>query len=60
MKEFLSFQKVHYEELDITKDSEARKRMINEYNSYSTPTVIVGGVVIRGFNLEKLEQVLNE
>lgn len=58
MKEFLSFQKIPFDEFDITKDSDAKYRMIRQYSSYSTPTVVVAGHVIRGFNLEELEEAL--
>ncbi|MCM3090343.1 MULTISPECIES: glutaredoxin family protein [unclassified Cytobacillus] len=39
---------------DIKKDAEAHKELTRKYKSFSTPTVVIGETVIRGFDLEKL------
>lgn len=60
VKKYLSFQKVFFEEFDISKDSTAKHKMIHDYQSYSTPTVVVGKEVIRGLDLDRLERLLNQ
>lgn len=43
---------------DIKKDAAAHKELTQKYNSFSTPTVIIGDMVITGFDLEKLKTAL--
>ena len=57
VKEFLKHNNVAYEEFDV-KDA-ARNRLLNDYDSYSTPTVVIDGEVVAGFQIEKLQQLLN-
>jgi glutaredoxin-like YruB-family protein len=59
VKAFLKEYKVEYDEKDIKKDKRARNELIKKYQSYSTPTVVVGEEVVTGFDLEKLKSVLN-
>ena len=58
VKEFLKHNNVAYEEFDV-KDAAARNRLLNDYDSYSTPTVVIDGEVVAGFQIEKLQQLLN-
>ena len=62
MKVFLEAHEVGFEERDISVDPAARQEMTEKYDSPSTPTlVIISGdstVVIRGFEPERLEQIL--
>lgn len=50
---------VAYEEFDVKKDAAARNRLLNDYDSYSTPTVVIDGEVVAGFQIEKLQKLLN-
>ncbi|AIE59474.1 glutaredoxin family protein [Bacillus methanolicus] len=59
VKAFLQEYKVEYEEKDIKKDKRARDELINKYQSYSTPTVVIGEEIVTGFDLEKLRKLLN-
>ncbi|HDR4420127.1 TPA: glutaredoxin family protein [Bacillus cereus] len=59
VKEFLKHNNVVYEEFDVKKDATARNRLLNDYDSYSTPTVVIDGEVVAGFQIEKLQQLLN-
>ena len=58
VKEFLKHNNVVYEEFDV-KDAAARNRLLYDYDSYSTPTVVIDGEVVAGFQIEKLQQLLN-
>ena len=58
VKEFLRHHNIEFEEFDVSKDKDARHRLINKYNSYSTPTVVVGENIVAGFDLPALEKLL--
>lgn len=59
VKEFLKHNNVVYEEFDVKKDAAARNRLLYDYDSYSTPTVVIDREVVAGFQIEKLQQLLN-
>jgi glutaredoxin-like YruB-family protein len=58
-KLFLQEYGFAYESKDISKDKKARNELTKRYNSYSTPTFVIGQTVITGFDLEKLKAELN-
>lgn len=57
-KTFLKEYGFSFELKDIKSDSRARKELMEVYQSYSTPTLVIGEEVITGFNLERLMEVL--
>ena len=60
VKRFLCAYKVVYKEINIKNDHVSRLYMINELESFSTPTVVIDEqYVVRGFNLEELAAKLN-
>ncbi|MGG3890986.1 glutaredoxin domain-containing protein [Metabacillus fastidiosus] len=59
VKQFLQHHNFSFEEIDITKNEEARLTLINEFKATSTPTVTVDNEIVIGFNLQKLEHLLN-
>jgi glutaredoxin 3 len=58
VKQFFKHHKVSYKEYNVKKDNVARNRLINDYDSFSTPTVVINGTVVAGFNIEKLQELL--
>lgn len=58
-KRFLTEYGFSYEVKNIKTDQKARMELIETYQSYSTPTIIIGEKVITGFDLEKLKIELN-
>jgi glutaredoxin-like YruB-family protein len=58
IKEFLKHNYITFTEYDVKKDAAARNRLLYDYDSYSTPTVVVDGEVVAGFQIEKLQQLL--
>ncbi|WP_028398838.1 glutaredoxin domain-containing protein [Ectobacillus panaciterrae] len=59
VKKFLRHYSVPYTEYNIKTDSTAQNRLVHDYNSYSTPTVIVDGEAVIGFDIERLQQLLD-
>ncbi|MED4403771.1 glutaredoxin domain-containing protein [Metabacillus fastidiosus] len=59
VKQFLQHYNFSFEEIDITKNEEARLTLINEFKATSTPTVTIDDEIVIGFNLQKLEHLLN-
>lgn len=59
VKLFLKDYGFAYIEKNIKIDSKARNELIKQYQSYSTPTIVIDNQVIIGFDLEKLKQILN-
>ncbi|WP_102271623.1 glutaredoxin family protein [Cytobacillus massiliigabonensis] len=58
-KRFLTEYGFSYEARNIKTDQKARKELIETYQSYSTPTIVIEDTVITGFDLEKLKAELN-
>ncbi|WP_335870420.1 glutaredoxin family protein [Bacillus sp. 2205SS5-2] len=58
VKLFLQDRNITYIEKNIKKDANAKKELIEKYQSYSTPTVIVNQTTITGFNLDALNTAL--
>ena len=54
MKNFLSEKGLEFEEKNINDDESAYKELIEKYNSRSTPTTIIDGEVVIGFDKDKL------
>ncbi|MEK3855314.1 glutaredoxin family protein [Cytobacillus sp. FSL H8-0458] len=57
-KMFLNENGYAYTIKDIKKDAAAQKELTKQFSSFSTPTVVIGNTVIRGFDLEKLRSAL--
>lgn len=59
IKMFLNEFGFAYTEKNINQDEQSRQELTNTYNSYSTPTIVIGEEIITGFDLEKLKKVLD-
>jgi glutaredoxin-like YruB-family protein len=59
-KMFLNEKGYIYTIKDIKKDAAAHKELTRQYKSFSTPTIVIGDTVIRGFDLERLQSVLDD
>lgn len=58
VKQFLKHNDIIFEEYDVKKDTAARNRLLHDYDSFSTPTVVIDSEVVTGFQIEKLEELL--
>lgn len=55
---FLAARGVPFVQYDVTQDPAALARLLDELGSRRTPTIVVDGEVIIGFDRERLEQLL--
>jgi glutaredoxin len=59
MRIYLEAREVAFEERDISKDADARRAMSETYDSDETPTVVIDGEVVTGFDPALLDQLLD-
>jgi glutaredoxin-like YruB-family protein len=60
VKLFLEEKGVPFEERDISLDPSAVGELTEQYNSHSTPTLVIGEEVMIGFDPERLDEILGE
>lgn len=58
VKAFLEENDVDFEEVDVSKDKEAAKRMIKKSGQRGVPVVEIGEKMIVGFNKGKIKEAL--
>ncbi len=58
MKEYLSRKGVAFEDIDVTRNPSAVRELIEVYRSNMTPTVVIDGEVIIGFDPARLDALL--
>ncbi|WP_035209821.1 glutaredoxin family protein [Mesobacillus boroniphilus] len=56
IKMFLNEFGFSYTEKNIIDDENSMKELTEIYNSFSTPTIVIGEEVITGFDLERLKK----
>jgi glutaredoxin len=60
LRVYLEAREIEFEEHDISVDLEARREMLETYDSDETPTLVVDGVeVVTGFDPTRLDQLLD-
>ncbi|MFD4707276.1 glutaredoxin domain-containing protein [Gottfriedia sp. NPDC058432] len=60
LKNYLKEMNVSYIEYNVSIDESAKKRMMFELDSFSTPTLIIDDEVIRGVQMEQIEAALQK
>jgi len=58
LKEFLKSRGVAFEEIDVSKDIEAQKEMIENTGQMGVPVINIGEDWVVGFDREKISQLL--
>jgi glutaredoxin 3 len=58
-KEFLSSHRVEFENIDLSVERHRVKEMVDRTGTMSTPVIIVEDEIVRGFDKEKLIQLLH-
>lgn len=59
MRIYLEARELPFEECDISKDLEARRTMTETHGSNETPTMLIDGEVIIGFDPNLLDQIFD-
>ncbi len=60
VKDWLKDKSIDFEEVDVGKDHEKAKEMINKSGQMGVPVIDVDGTVIIGFDKPKLDEALKE
>ena len=59
MKMFFKEYDISYDEKNIQKDKAALNELTKKYGAYSTPTVVIDGKAIIGFEIEEIKKELD-
>jgi glutaredoxin-like YruB-family protein len=57
-KKWLTEKKIDFQEKDIRADDEAKRELVEDLQSRSTPTLVVGDKVLMGFDAEEYQRAL--
>ncbi|MGA9286992.1 MAG: glutaredoxin domain-containing protein [Anaerobacillus sp.] len=58
VKNYFQMHEIQYELLNIKENASARNELINKHESMSTPTIVIDGEVIIGFDKERIDELL--
>ncbi|MFH0752071.1 MAG: glutaredoxin domain-containing protein [archaeon] len=58
-EDFLKEHKIKFEHIDVSKDQEKAKEMVEKSGQMGVPVIEVGEEIIIGFDQEKLKKALN-
>jgi glutaredoxin 3 len=58
VKDYLTKNKIQYQELDVSSNLDNRKKMIQLSGQMGVPVTVIDSTIIVGFNKEKLDQLL--
>ncbi len=58
VKEYLSRKGVAYEDIDVTRNPAAVHDLIDVYRSNMTPTIVIDGEVVIGFDRARIDELL--
>jgi glutaredoxin 3 len=59
LEEFLREKGIEFEEIDVSKDKNAREEMIKKSGRLEAPILEINGEIVIGFNKEKICKLLN-
>ena len=57
-KEYFKNKKISFKDVDVSKDQEAQKEMIEKSNQMGVPVIEIDDKIVVGFNQEKIEKLL--
>ena len=58
-KEFLKKNKVKFKDIDVNENKQAAMEMIQKSGQTGVPVIDVDGVIVKGFDQDKLKRLLN-
>lgn len=59
-KQYLDDRKVKYEEVDVSVDRDAAKWVLDKIGQIATPVIDIDGIVVIGFDRQKIDAALRE
>jgi glutaredoxin len=59
IKMMLKENNISYQEFNVSRDSKAKHKMMNELDSFSTPTLVIGNEIVRGAQIDQIMSLLN-
>jgi len=59
LKEFLKSKEIDFEDIDVSKDMEAQKDMIERSGQMGVPVVDIDGEMVIGFDRERISKLLD-
>ena len=59
LKEFLKGYQIDFEDIDVSKDENAREEMIKKSGKMEVPVVEIDAEIVAGFDKEKITKLLN-
>ena len=59
LKMFLREHNIEFEDIDVSKDEEALKEMVEKSGQMGVPVVEIDGQIVVGFDKEKISKLLN-
>jgi len=59
LKEFLKQHDIEFEDIDVSKDENALKEMIEKSGQMGVPVIEIDGEIVVGFDKEKISELLN-
>jgi len=59
LKEFLKQHDIEFEDIDVSKDENALKEMIEKSGQMGVPVIEIDGEIVVGFDKEKIVKLLN-
>lgn len=58
-KEFLKENSIDFDDIDVSKDKDAQKEMIDKSGQMGVPVLDIDGTIIVGYDLEKIKKKLD-
>ncbi len=58
VKDYLTQKGVTYTVKDIGEDQQALRELVETYHSHNTPTTVIDGQVVIGFNRDRIDKLL--
>lgn len=58
-KQYLKEKNFEFEEIDVSKNEEAAKEMIEKSGQMGVPVIEIDGEIVVGFDKEKIDKLLN-
>jgi glutaredoxin 3 len=59
VKEYLSRKGVEFDDRDVSQDREALMELLDTHRSNMTPTIVIDGEVIIGFDRDRIDALLS-